>query len=456
MGEVNTNKKNKAPFSCNIMETILDGIVDIAFLLDMEGNVAFINGAVAEYGYTPEELLDTNVVKLVYSEDRGKLAQAFDQRKNGVRDTTLLNIRLLSKDGNVVPFEMKSKLITLEDGEVSARDKQPAEKPGNNLSGNFVLGTARDISGRKKIELALKEYQDQAPDAATSSAASGKAARPNRLSEQLAIPGSSERLSRMMARAWATEDYDREILRNKKFQMEDVIRLTLGCSEVVMKDVFKQKQVSADQLKSVAAVAGNLLNFAVYLKALSGGVPALLNSLIGYQYELHRHCLNVGVYSALFATELTPKKMMLTRKQMLEICTGALLHDIGKVPIDRHTLEQQASMSARDRQLIQKHSFIGAKFLENARVGKEVQQIVFQHHEMFKAQSNPNIPAGANVTPFAYVVAICNVFDNLTSCKPGRKTRNTYDSLVLMVKNMQGDMFLPLLKPFIRMMGGNS
>ncbi len=238
--------------------------------------------------------------------------------------------------------------------------------------------------------------------------------------------------------------------------MEDKIRLTLGCAEIVMMDVFAKKQVSPEQVKMVAAIAGNLLKFSTYLKDLSGGVPALLNMLIGYNYELHRHCLNVGLYTALFATELTPKTIMITRKQMLEVCSGALFHDIGKVLIERHTLEQNEHLTARDRQVIQKHPFIGAKILETARVGKEMQQVVFQHHEMFRCPDNPNKPAGANLSPFAYVVAISNVFDNLTALKPGRKTRSAYDSLVLMVKNMQGEYFLPLLKPFIKMMGGHS
>jgi len=51
------------------------------------------------------------------------------------------------------------------------------------------------------------------------------------------------------------------------------------------------------------------------------------------------------------------------------------------------------------------------------------------------------------------LVAVCNVFDNLTSSKHGQKTKKTYDALVMMVKNMRGEAFMPLLKPFINLMG---
>ena len=454
--DVNLKMGNDMVVSSDVMKTILDGIVDVAYLIDPDGKIVYMNDSVREYGYTTEELVGTSVIKLVYAEDRDKIVQAFGKRKNGNTGTTLLNVRLQSKDGKIVPFEMKSNQITLNNGTVPSSSDDPMVGPTNRLSGSFILGTARDVSGRKLVEQALREMKDQASNSPTVSAAQSKAASTRRLSEMLAIPGRQERLSRLMAVSWATDGFESEILNNKSFKMEDKIRLTLGCAEVVMMDIFARKQVSEQQTKSVTCIAGNLLKFSTYLKELSGGVPALLDHLIGYNFELHRHCLNVGLYAAMFTTELTPKTMMMTRRQMLDTCTGALFHDMGKVLIDRQTLEQQASMSAQDRKVIQKHPYIGAKFLETARAGKEIQQVVFQHHEMFRAPDNPNIPVGANLSPFAYVTAICNVFDNLTARKPGRKNRNAYDSLVLMVKNMQGEMFLPLLKPFIRMMGGNS
>ncbi len=183
--------------SSDVMKTILDGIVDVAYLINTEGKIVYMNASVREYGYSPEELVGINVFKLVHAQDRPKAIKALGDKKQGNGITEMLTVRLISKDGKPVPFEMKSKLIDLENGQENGKKDQN----GNRLSGTYILGTARDVSGRKQVEQALNELNGQVPGSPAVSASKKKAASTRRLIEQLVIPGRDERLSRMMARS---------------------------------------------------------------------------------------------------------------------------------------------------------------------------------------------------------------------------------------------------------------
>jgi two-component system, cell cycle sensor histidine kinase and response regulator CckA len=132
------------------LQSIIETVPDIIYRLDPDGRIVFINAAVAQYGYTPEEVYGKSIFDLIHPEDRDRARFCACERRTGNRRTINLELRLLAKNNTPVHIEMISRAISPE----------PAfllEAEGlyrNNGRREFIgtQGVARDITRRKQAE----------------------------------------------------------------------------------------------------------------------------------------------------------------------------------------------------------------------------------------------------------------------------------------------------------------
>ncbi len=144
-----------------LLNSIISSVPDIIYRLDPEGNITFISNAVKNYGYTPAELIGKNIIELIYKDDREKAIKRVNERRTGIRNTKSLEIRLLNKAKEVIPFESKAKgiednfivLVTAE-GIYSGQKTEKKYFQG-------TQGIARDITERKEAYIEKQKLEDQ-------------------------------------------------------------------------------------------------------------------------------------------------------------------------------------------------------------------------------------------------------------------------------------------------------
>ena len=124
------------------IESIVRTVPDIIYRLDPHGRITFVSDSVKRYGYQPAELLGTNVMKIVYPEDRIKTIHRIKERRAGDRSTKSFETRLITK--NQTPVSLEVFLISAEG----------LYSPAKFGLGAFLgtQGIARDISARKQAE----------------------------------------------------------------------------------------------------------------------------------------------------------------------------------------------------------------------------------------------------------------------------------------------------------------
>lgn len=161
--------------------TLVVTIPDIVYRIDSEGRFIFINDAITNLGYEPEELISRHFGEIVLPADvencsrtkvlpkyKGKITgdkkapKLFDERRNGDRKTDGLEIRLLVKGGK----RLHPGLIKMISDEVVVVEVNSAGTWGTNpnTDGKMFIGTVgviRDISVRKRMEEDLKNAHDQ-------------------------------------------------------------------------------------------------------------------------------------------------------------------------------------------------------------------------------------------------------------------------------------------------------
>lgn len=104
------------------------------------------------------------------------------------------------------------------------------------------------------------------------------------------------------------------------------------------------------------------------------------------------------------------------------IRSGALLHDVGKLFVDRRILEQPRALTDEERREVQTHPLLGEGIVRPA-VAPAVADVVRDHHERWDGTGYPHGLAGDEIPLSARVVAVADAFLAMLENRPYRVSR---------------------------------
>lgn len=144
-----------------------------------------------------------------------------------------------------------------------------------------------------------------------------------------------------------------------------------------------------------------------------------------YDDYTYSHSLNVGILSVVVGISLG-----LTKPQLHQLATGALLHDTGKMFIDKSILNKPARLTPEEFEEIKTHSERGYFYLcKNMDIANESKIISLQHHEQYGGSGYPLALAKEDIHLYSRIVGVVDVFDALTADRPYRKAMLPSDAL---------------------------
>jgi putative two-component system response regulator len=130
------------------------------------------------------------------------------------------------------------------------------------------------------------------------------------------------------------------------------------------------------------------------------------------------------------------------------------LHDIGKIGVPDHILLKKGRLDDEELVIMRQHVEFGVEMLGNhpAPVLQVACSIAQHHHEKWDGSGYPQSLAGEAIPVEARIVAICDVFDALTSIRP-YKVAWTVDAAVEFLRENAGSHFDPnLVRLFIEIL----
>ncbi|AKL96701.1 metal dependent phosphohydrolase [Clostridium aceticum] len=143
------------------------------------------------------------------------------------------------------------------------------------------------------------------------------------------------------------------------------------------------------------------------------------------------HCVNVCVLALIMGIALEYEK-----KDLQILGLGALLHDIGKVNIRSEILTKPGALTEEEYKEMKKHTLYGYQVVGNLKgLKEEVSWIIRDHHERFDGKGYPSGLIGKQIHEFSRIVAICDVYDALTShrvYRPGIPPHDAIEYLITM------------------------
>lgn len=200
---------------------------------------------------------------------------------------------------------------------------------------------------------------------------------------------------------------------------------------------LKEKQ---EYFRSIEDIASEIMEEIVSNKNVMINMVDI-KSLDSYTYQ---HCVNVSILSLVLGIQLG-----LNQVELLNLCMGALVHDIGKTLIPRTILEKQGKLTEKEFEIVKEHTTRGYDYLkEGTDLSAPSRIIVLQHHERENGRGYPEGRKSKNINRLAKIVAIADVYDALTSDRPYRRAMSPNDAVEYIMANGQNLFDFKMVKAF--------
>lgn len=127
------------------------------------------------------------------------------------------------------------------------------------------------------------------------------------------------------------------------------------------------------------------------------------------------HSVNVAALSVMLGV----KTGNLDLEQLNKLAAAALLHDVGKRYVESDVLNAKRSLTEEERILVIQHPKLSYDFLmEHFNFSPEVCDGVLEHHEWYNGCGYPMRRSGYEISYFARIIKVADVFDALISKLP--------------------------------------
>lgn len=176
-----------------------------------------------------------------------------------------------------------------------------------------------------------------------------------------------------------------------------------------------------------------------------------LNSLLAvssYDYYTYTHSVDVSIYAISIGRELE-----LTPQTLNLLGEAAILHDLGKSQVDIAIVNKNGRLTNEEFTAMKMHPVYAHQLLvEHGCKNPALLVGVRDHHEKLNGRGYPSGIKGEEISKFARIIAIADIFDALTTRRSYKPALGTFEALKIMKHQMEGELDPEMLKLFIYMM----
>ncbi|MBI1317769.1 MAG: HD domain-containing protein [Candidatus Hydrogenedens sp.] len=174
-----------------------------------------------------------------------------------------------------------------------------------------------------------------------------------------------------------------------------------------------------------------------------------LMKVCSYDYYTYTHSVNVFTYCVALAQHVGH-----TQEEVQTFGQGALLHDLGKSRLPLDVVNSPGSLSDEQWELMRLHPVYGYDLLiEQGVTDPVVLDVTRHHHEKLNGKGYPDGLKGDEISRWARMCTIVDIFDALTTRRSYKEARQSFDSLQFMHAHMADELDPELFRAFVGLMG---
>ena len=238
----------------------------------------------------------------------------------------------------------------------------------------------------------------------------------------------------------------KDILKDPDLKTTDKSDILYSTSVGLVKDLIADPR-SGDIIKRCE----RLVDCAVSFMFNTSNAFASLLKVTSFDYYTYTHCVNVFVFSVALA-----KHMGFPESSVLQIGTGALLHDVGKADLDPAIINCRGKLNDDQWYQMKRHPVYGHSILKKQGVRDHITlSITHYHHEKLDGTGYPEGLREGDLPSFIRLCTIVDIFDALTTRRSYKDALQSFNALKLMQTEMPSSIDPAIFRKFVELMGAS-
>ena len=193
-------------------------------------------------------------------------------------------------------------------------------------------------------------------------------------------------------------------------RLSELKQKTMKNMSRIMKNVYT---CNSREVKDSLNIVEDMVDYIISM----GDINTSLYDIRSYDNYTYVHSLDTCIMSSFLGLANG-----FNEKELKELAIGAILHDIGKVNIDNKVISKCGALSDEEFLEIRRHPIYGEEILtKNFRIPDNAIKAVIQHHERIDGRGYPYKLMDKEISRFAKIVCICDVYDAVSNDRVYRK-----------------------------------
>lgn len=224
--------------------------------------------------------------------------------------------------------------------------------------------------------------------------------------------------------------------------LENKLISVYTCVSDLMKSIFENRNEKLP-LDALSTCVYQIVNA---FESDENTLPLILK-IFPNEYSTHTHGINVAYLAAIIG-----KIVRMNNQELFNLIFAALLHDIGKLRIEDTILEKKSFLEDDEFESVKLHSEFGYEILkQNGIDNQTVLKGILYHHERLDGSGYPAGLKGKIIPKSARIIAVCDIFDALTTKRTFRVNYTSFEALLLMKREMNTQLDEKIVDMFIQM-----
>ncbi|OUR96225.1 hypothetical protein A9Q84_07660 [Halobacteriovorax marinus] len=168
-------------------------------------------------------------------------------------------------------------------------------------------------------------------------------------------------------------------------------------------------------------------------------VQGLIADLSFHDFYTYDHSINVSMYCISIFKLLKPDAK---REEIVMAGLGGLLHDLGKIKIPTHIINNAGKLDDEQFAMIKKHPRFGFDLVSKSDVDcpgidfSVVKRIIYEHHENFNGTGYPEGLKEDEIHILARITSIADFFDAITTKRSYHEALSSEEALAIMSRSV--------------------
>lgn len=209
--------------------------------------------------------------------------------------------------------------------------------------------------------------------------------------------------------------------------------------------IFRSLQLQKSNIFSCVESVSRIADY--FVDVVMKNRECLMNiiEIKNYNEYSYIHSMQVGILSTIIGKNLGYKN-----RQLKELATAGMLHDVGKLNIPLSILDKEGPLTDEEFDIMKKHPAYAMEKLSSSReLSKDTLEGIISHHEKIDGTGYPNNLKDKEIHDFGKIIAVADVYDALTSDRSYRKAWKPHNAINYMMSYSGTHFDVDILSAFL-------